>query len=656
MIPIRRTALATYLLVAVFAGVAPAADVDLYGDALPSGAVARLGTRRLQLASVIHQIAHSPDGKTLVSASESIRVWDAASGLLIREMAARSGSMISSLAIAPDGKTLAWTGRDKTIHLQEVATGKEVRRLKGHEHFSECVAFSPDGKVLASGGREKAIRFWDLATEKELRTLEHPGASEFFQFKYLAYSPDGKKLVSYCAILESPNRGECCVWDLETGKVFRRWENAHEPAALSPDGKLLAVGAKDSRLLIWDLANGKELQHFDLPRRERVIDHEAASCAAFSADGKLVTAADMTNRVHVWEVGTGKELYCSPPFRHEVTSVAFSPDNKTLAVGAWQRILLWDALTGKDRLPHAGHDTQVNRVAVAPDGKTIATWAGEAVILWDPQTGRERHTLSDHRKLLGFSPEGNLLLGAKGSIIEWQIDQSKPLRTFKVYDRAPPDDIVGLSAVYSRDGKTMVSGSYDRTIRLWELKTGEVLWRARRENKGVRFPADIGGHWPLGFAHDGKAVVSIGHDAVVRFWDTAMGKEVRWFRVGASEAALSPDGRFLVAMGEHVVAPDGKSETSGAAAPRLYDLTKDGDPQPTKFYPKDARAATFSPDSRVAALAIGPDIVLLESASGKELRRLTGHKDHILDLAFSADGRLLVSGSYDATALVWKIR
>src|SRR5439155_18943833 len=129
-----------------------------------------------------------------------------------------------------------------------------------------------------------------------------------------------------------------------------------------------------------------------------------------------------------------KELYCSPPFPNWVTCLTFSPDGKTLAVGAWQRILLWDATIGKDLLRHGGHTTQVGRVAFAPDGKTVATRAEKEIILWDAATGRERHRFSGQGKLLGFSPVGNLLLGTKGSIIERQIDQNMPFRTFKVYD------------------------------------------------------------------------------------------------------------------------------------------------------------------------------------------------------------------------------
>lgn len=643
--------LAGCFLITALAGVSRAAEKDRYGDALPPGAIARLGTPRLGQSSVIRQVAYSPDGKTLVSASKSIRVWDAATGRLLREMADDPNYMIVSLAVAPDGRTLAWAGRGEEVWLQSAATGLELHRLKGHAPYSECVAFSPEGTVLASGGRDGRIRLWDVAKGSELQSLDCPGTTA-----YLAFAPGGKTLLSFSQSGSVNGSGECRLWDLETRKPLLTREGVFAPTALSPDGRRVITGAEGKRLLVLDATTGKELRAFALPRREGVSEPEAARCVAFSRDGKLLAAADMTDRVHVWEAETGKELFCPAPLPNWVESLAFSPDGKTLAVAAWQRILFWEATTGKERLPLAGHATQVSRVAVAPDAKTVATWAADGVTLWDPLTGRERHKLSGRGKLLGFSPGGNLLLGAKGSIVEWLIDQDKALRMFKVYEHAEPDEIGDVSAVHSRDDKTMASGSDDRTVRLWDLKTGKVLWHARREDKGVRFPADIGRHRPLGFSHDGKSLVSFGHDTVVHLWDAATGKEVRWFRTDADVAALSPDGKFLLTMGEHVAAPDGTSEMSGAAPPRLYDLTKGGEPRPIKFHPKVARAAAFSPDGRTVALASGADIALVECPSGKVIRELKGHEDLILDLAFSPDGRLLVSGSYDRTAIVWRVR
>ena len=109
-------------------------------------------------------------------------------------------------------------------------------------------------------------------------------------------------------------------------------------------------------------------------------------------------------------------------------------------------------------------------------------------------------------------------------------------------------------------------------------------------------------------------------------------------------------------MSKHVADPVGKSESSSAAPPRLWDLEKEGEPMPTELSKKSAGSPTFSPDGEVIAVNEGAEIVLFERATGKELRRLKGHQDHVRCLAFSPDGRSLVSGSYDLTALVWDVR
>lgn len=608
-----------YFLISALAMSLPVAGVDRYGDPLPTGAVARLGTVRLGHSGVIHAVAFAPDGKTLASqATDGTQYWDT-----------RTGQRISN----PSAEN-----RTRIGYLLDSAMGRK--------------AVSPDGKIEATGGDDGVITF----SGGQPRTLKYPSNFEYGRFRFLGYASGGKHLVSFVYIARSTPVAECLLWDLATGKVIQRWDAAYSPVAISPDGKLLAIGAKGHHIQLRDLATNRLLRQFDVAKRPYGSTLTVvAKCATFSPDGKLLAVADETNRVYVWEAETGKELYRSPPLLNWVSYLAFSPDGTTLALGNWHRILLWEATTGKDLLTLGGHANQVGRVTFAPDGKTVATQSEDAMILWDPQTGRERQRWSD-KKIIAFSPGGDMLLQVKGSIVQWQPAMDKTLRTFKVYEREIAEDIAQISVVFSRDGKAMVSGSSDRTIRLWNFETGKELWKAKRENKDRRFPADIGGHWPLGFTHDGKAVVSMADDAVIRIWDAATGKELRWFRIDSSEAALSPDGRFLVAIGQHVAALDGKSETRSLAPPRIWDLTKEGS-QPTELSPHSAAGAlAISPDGKVIALAFGPDIVLVDRESKKELRRLKEHQDYVLDLAFSPDGRLLVSGSFDLTALVWDLR
>jgi RNA polymerase sigma factor (sigma-70 family) len=199
------------------------------------------------LRGFVFSVGFSPDGKTLASGNgdRTIGLWEAATGKEIRTLKESYGAV----AFSPDGKTLASGGnRSLTteVSLWAVATGQKIRTLD--HKVVLAVAFSPDGKVLASGSVDKTIHVVEVITGKEIRTLSgHQGA-----VSSVAFSPDGETLAS------ASDDKTVRLWDVATGKEIRVFAGHRGPVrsvAYAPDGKTLASASVDTTVLVWDLAN-----------------------------------------------------------------------------------------------------------------------------------------------------------------------------------------------------------------------------------------------------------------------------------------------------------------------------------------------------------------------------------------------------------------
>jgi RNA polymerase sigma factor (sigma-70 family) len=195
-------------------------------------------------------LAFAPDGKTLASAGDTVRLWDLTTNKELREFKSEGPREhgVYSIAFSPDGKKLASAeGSDRTVKVWEVATGKELATFKGHTQYAIAVAFSPDGKTVASGGGEGNVKLWDLATGKERATLKGTTAG----FHSLAFSPDGKTLASAGYGKDQTVR----LWDVASGKeiaALKGHTGMLRSLAFSRDGKTL-VTAGDDAVRIWEV-------------------------------------------------------------------------------------------------------------------------------------------------------------------------------------------------------------------------------------------------------------------------------------------------------------------------------------------------------------------------------------------------------------------
>jgi RNA polymerase sigma factor (sigma-70 family) len=611
----------------------PVLRTDQYGDLLPPGAIQRLGTGRLRRADGFQTIVFSQDGKTLVSAGANevvnasgyawlLQSWEAATGKETQRFTIPGTFM----AFSPDGSVAA--GHDtpnRRIHLWDVATGTELGVLAGEVYYavSGAGAFSPDRKTFAAEA-SGVVRIWDVATGKEGRPIKCK-----YPPQILMFSPDGKTLATVC---EFPSGSFFQLWDVTSGKHVRTMESEKtmEPpevtsVAFSPDGTIVAAcwetdnGVK--RAVLWDAASGKQLGEFKGPRD-----------LAFTPDGKTLALASEDAIVLADLAGEVINTLARNPGR--VHGIAFAPDGKTLAAISGSLIRTWDVPSGKEINTRPGHIRGVTSVAVSPQGKYVASGSfGGDLWLWEAATGKAVRQLKGHVATidaLAFSPDGKYLVSGgennDSTIRLWDVETGEHLRKLKDGYGG-----VGSSLVFSPDGKTIASG-----VRFWDVASGAKI-------RHFDFPDGNA----VGFSPDGKRVVFGSYDGSVRLCDLTGGKTIsqwnandRLERANGWETLFSPDLKTALVRSVNNHKTVWLCDVSTGKV--LQEIPE----------PRWVVAAAFSPDGKILALA-GDDVRLWETATGKEIRRLKGHREWISSVAFSPDGKTLVSASRDNTVLVW---
>jgi WD40 repeat protein len=281
----------------------------------------------------------SPDGSTLIPAGRDarIRVWDTVSGKERGDFRFPKVQVYTA-AISRDGSAVATAGNydDQTVRICSVATGEELARLE-HAHSITSLAFAPDGKTLASGAGDDCVYLWEVATGRKLQTLRgHENGGRrggAWGIPCLAFSPDGQFLAS------GGDDDTIIIWKVASReKRFRL--TGHEGSvvalAFSPDGRTLASGAQDYRIELWEVATGKECGRI-------VIDFFGVPGLAFSGDGRVLASGGYDKLIRLWDLATCRDDWRLAGHIGPVSTLTFSPDGKTLASGSEDTtILLWD--------------------------------------------------------------------------------------------------------------------------------------------------------------------------------------------------------------------------------------------------------------------------------------------------------------------------
>src|SRR5208283_4419998 len=311
---------------------------------LPEHVTRVLGSARMRHADRIEDVTYNADGSLLVTASRegTVKVWDVGSGREVRafhEPAEQVRTAVPTpnafgrsvaVGISPDGKTIAFAA-GKDIKLLQTETGKELFVLQGHTDYVTSVAFAPDGKTLGSGGADMQVRTWDVETGKPLRTFTGHSA----KVECVAFSPDGKMIASTgddgIVRISNTTSGNILLGIVvykqeKLGGGFQVAFNPSSPSfascgagapprtnlAPSPDGQ----GADKSGALLQSFTGHAGL----------------VTCLAFSKDGKFLATGGKDKSIRIWDaVNGGASLRNFHGHMEEVTGVAFHPSGQQVA-------------------------------------------------------------------------------------------------------------------------------------------------------------------------------------------------------------------------------------------------------------------------------------------------------------------------------------
>ena len=532
----------------------------------------------------------NPDSSRVVSSSDdaTVRIWSTQTGDELLTIKGHKAG-VNSVVFSPSGQQILSASQDGTAILWNAATGAIEHELLGHKGPVNSAIFSFDGSLIATASDDKTVKIWDAQTGKEDKTL----TGFLVPVTCAVFSHDGNFVYGCCSRYYENEMFSVIGWKIATGEITIKGGKgvpcSHIYASRNQPKYILS----NLSCSIYDSSfSGNPWTLFDNNRPSNNLTY-----ASFSSEDDAVSASeDYTLRT--WDlpknskkIGPNSYEAIVSPDQKQVLLAPFGDNTESLDPNEKSQIRLWDITTEKELLFHKAISNVKTPACFSRDNKLIAFTSSDddaTIVLYDNVKETEIRRIHGHTSCitsLSFSSNGEHLVSS-------DINHNN-----KVWETQTGRELLSMAggdiAIFSPNDKTIASfdslGSTNN-IYLWDSKNGTLTKTLAGHKSTVN---------SINFSHDSKLLVSCSWDRSIKTWDVLSGENISTYPANSdlvTYAEFSPNGKYILSLpmfGYEEKVWDAKTGNLVLNLTRVGNpsLTRDGIPNMTAF-----KQVHFSPE------------------------------------------------------------